>query len=104
MEPTTLRALSIAACGFICFALPLRAADAPAPSSTQVSWSARATSGADVAVPVPGKVTIVAFLRAGQEQSDTAAKQIAEAIANNPTAQPIVILSGQNPADAVNQF
>ena len=80
------------------------AAAADAPSSAPVKWTARSTAGADVAVPIADKVTVIAFLRAGQDQSDDAVKQIAGATAANAAASVIVVISGQSPPGAVEKF
>jgi tetratricopeptide (TPR) repeat protein len=76
---------------------------ADAPSTAPVRWTARSTTGVNVAVPIPDKVTVVAFLRPGQGQSDDAVKQIAAAADPAVTAV-IVVTSGQNAPGAVEKF
>jgi tetratricopeptide (TPR) repeat protein len=95
MKPIVRLSLVLVLC-----ALPTRAADSP----TVIQWTARATTGNEVRVPIADKVTVVTFLRPGQEQSDAAVKQIAESSAPNAAAQVIVIISGQIPPDAVQKF
>ena len=101
------RKLTVAAVGgWILSASPVLAAESPA--SAPVQYSGRATNGAEIAVPSAGKVTVLAFLRAGQEQSDAAAKQIAQTLAKGTPgaadAQVVVVISGHTPADAVAKF
>jgi tetratricopeptide (TPR) repeat protein len=88
---------------FVTVVLTLCTLAADAPSSAPVRWTARSTAGADVAVPIAGRVTIIAFLRAGQDQSDDAVKQIASATADS-TATVVVVISGQNAPGAVGKF
>ena len=77
-------------------------------SSTQavekVRWSAKDTTGRDVAVPSAEGPTIVAFLRPGQEQSDDALQQIKALLAKQPAARPVLVFSGPDNAAAGQQF
>ena len=83
--------------------LALAALAADAPSSAPVHWNGRSTTGAKIAVPVAGKVSVIAFLRAGQDQSDDAVKQITAA-AEPSNSSVIVVISGQSAPGAVERF
>ena len=82
--------------------LALCALAADAPSTARIKWTARSTTGVDVVVPAADKVTVIAFLRAGQDQSDDAVKQIAGAASSVATV--IVVISGQSPPGEVEKF
>jgi hypothetical protein len=58
-----------------------------------INWSSKDVAGADVKIPVD-RPTVVAFVRADQDQSKTALKQIQATIKDTKTTQVIVILSG----------
>jgi tetratricopeptide (TPR) repeat protein len=87
---------------FVGIMIVLGSLAADAPSTAPIRWSARSTAGVDVAIPIAGKVTVIAFLRPGQDQSDDAVKQIA--VAASPAATVIVVISGQGPAGSVEKF
>jgi len=87
---------------FVGIMIVLGSLAADAPSTAPIRWSARSTAGVDVAIPIAGKVTVIAFLRPGQDQSDDAVKQIA--VAASPAATVIVVISGQSPAGSVEKF
>src|SRR4051812_4462157 len=62
-----------------------------------VQWTAKDTTGAEVAVPAAGKASVVAFLRVGQEQSADAIQQLASL---QTSGQIVIVFSGENkPAD-----
>ncbi len=75
------------------------AAEAP-----KVQWTARDTSGKDIIVPAADRPTVIAFLRAGQEQSGDAVAAIRDVTSKLPAVQIVVAFSGPNAADAINQF
>jgi predicted negative regulator of RcsB-dependent stress response len=75
------------------------AADAP-----KVQWTARDATGKDIIVPVADRPTVIAFLRAGQDQSGDAVAAIRDVTSKLPAVQIIVAFSGPNSADATSQF
>ena len=87
-----------AACGV---AIPTACYAATPATTPSVALTAHTTAGADIAIPNPSKITVIAFLRAKQEQSDDAVKQITQTVQQNPdAAQVIVAISGEtDPAD-----
>src|SRR5947207_2184294 len=86
---------------FLSILIVLGSLAADAPSTAPIRWRARSTAGVDVAVPSADKVTVIAFLRPGQEQSDDAVKQILDTIGSNPTA--IVVSHGHIAADLLDK-
>jgi len=60
-----------------------------------VNWTAQDASGNAVAVPVQGKISIVAFVRADQSQSSEALDAIGKTFAGTKDAQVLIVLSGQ---------
>jgi hypothetical protein len=58
-----------------------------------INWSSKDIAGADVKIPVD-RPTVVAFVRADQDQSKTAIKQIQSTVKDTKLTQVIVILSG----------
>jgi tetratricopeptide (TPR) repeat protein len=63
-----------------------------------INWSGKDVTGADVKVPVD-RPSIVAFVRADQEQSKQAIKQLQATAGDTRAAQVVVILSGPLAAD-----
>lgn len=59
-----------------------------------VSWAAKDVAGNAVAVPTQSKVSVVAFLRAEQKQSDEALSAIARTVGNAKDVQVVVVVSG----------
>ena len=81
------------------------AAPALAPArGAEVRWSAKDSAGRDVVIPAPGKPTVVAFLRPGQQQSDDALAQMKSVVEKQPAAQVVLVFSGPDNAAAAQAY
>jgi thioredoxin-like negative regulator of GroEL len=79
----------------IAFVGPARAQDKPA----ALSWAGTDVSGAKVAVPVAGRISVIAFVRGGQAQSDELLGLLPAALKDAPDLQVLLIVGGENAAE-----
>jgi tetratricopeptide (TPR) repeat protein len=79
------------------------AADAPA-SASPAQLVVRDTSGANLQLPSGSRPCVIAFLRVSQPQTADALDGLRAVAAGTPPPQIVIVLSGDNAADAVQKF
>lgn len=80
-------------------AIPLRAEDAAIAPTTAMT-----AGGEKVTIPVPGRPTLVAFVRGGQPQSQMALSQIQAALGDGADLSLMVVVSGPNASEQAGAF
>lgn len=90
-------------CAVLLLVCAMVQAAAPTQPAPTIKWSAKDSGGADVTIPVD-RPSIVAFIRADQDQSKEAIKQIQKVLPDLKAAQIIVILSGPLAAEQARQM
>jgi hypothetical protein len=90
----------LAAVGVAALTISSSADDAPKP----VQVTTRATDGAAVTIPTPGRPTLLLFVRVDQEQSRTAVEGAIAATKDSPGVQTLVILSSQDTPEQIRKL